>query len=131
MRIATIIVSVLVGLILIFASVTYFLFMSGVMPAPDPGAMPEAVQKWNAGAEATVYLMPLVKVLELVCGILFVTRSYVALANLIILPISINIFLFHLFLGPESIAMGAMLFIGNIFLIYAYRDRYAALFQRR
>ncbi|MBD3583165.1 DoxX family protein [Flavobacterium selenitireducens] len=131
MRIATIVVSVLVGLILLFASVTYFLFMFGVIPPPSTDGMSDAVMKWNAGAEATVYLMPLVKVLELLCGIFFVTRSYVALANLVILPISVNAFLFHAFLAPETIAMAALLFIGNLFLIYAYRDRYKVLFTRK
>lgn len=131
MKIATTIASVLVGLILLFASVTYFLFMSGVMPPPDQAEMSDAVIKWNAGADATVYLMPLVKFIEFACGLLFVFRSYVALANLVILPVSINVFLFHAFLGPETIAMGALLLIGNLFLIYAYRDKYAPLFTRR
>lgn len=131
MRIATIVISVLIGLLLLFASITYFLFTFGIIPPPSAEGMSDGVMKWNAGAEATVYLMPLVKVIELLCGILFVTRSYVALANLIILPISVNVFLFHAFLGPETIAMGALLLLGNLFLIYAYRDKYANLFTRK
>lgn len=129
MRIATIIVRILVGLILLFASVTYFLMMMQVIPFPKQ-EMSEGVMKWNAGADATGYLMPLVKVLELICGVLFVSGFYVALANIVILPISINVFLFHAFLGPETIGMGAALLLGNIFLIYAYRDRYTAVLAR-
>lgn len=127
MKIAKIIARMLVGLILLFASVVYFLKL---FPQPKPEDMPEAINKWNAGVEATGYLMPLVKSLELICGIMFVTGFYVALANLVILPISINVVLFHLFLGPETIGMGAALLLGNIFLIYAYRDRYAGVFKR-
>ena len=131
MRIATIAVTILLGLLLLFASVTYFLFTFGITPPPSMEGMSDGVMKWNAGAEATVYLMPLVKTVELLCGILFLTRSYVALANLVILPVAINAFLFHVFLGPETIAMAALLLVWNLFLIYAYRSKYAALFTRK
>lgn len=127
MRIATIIVRFLVGLILLFASVTYFF---DLVPQPKPEELPEGIAKWGAGAAATVYLMPLVKSLELVCGLMFVTNFYTALAALMILPVSINAFLFHVFLGPETIATAALLLIGNIFLIYANRHKYAPIFTR-
>lgn len=127
MRILTIIIRTLVGLLLLFASVSYFF---NLVPQPDPATLPDGIKKWGAGAEATVYLMPLVKGVELLCGLLFVSSFYTALAAVIILPVSINAFLFHLFLGPETIASAAFLLAGNLYLIYVNRNRYAPMFAK-
>jgi len=127
MKIAKIVARVLAGLILLFASIAYFF---DLIPPPPPEQLSEGMKTWGAGAMATVYLMPLVKTLELVCGLMFVSGFYVALANLVILPISINAVLIHLFLDPSSIGMAAVLLLTNLFLIYAHRDKYAAVFTR-
>lgn len=127
MRIANIIVRSIIGLLLIFASATYFL---DLVPQPKPEDLPKDIARWNDGAAATVYLMPLVKALELICGLLFLSGFYTALAAIVILPISVNAFLFHAFLAPESIAMAAVLLAGNLFLIYTQRHKYAAIFTR-
>ncbi|RZJ69858.1 DoxX family protein [Flavobacterium sp.] len=127
MRILTIIIRSLAGLLLLFASVSYFF---DLVPQPDPSKLPEGIAKWGAGAAATVYLMPLVKGVELLCGLLFVSGYYVALAAVVILPISINAFLFHVFLDPASIGGAAFLLAANIYLLAVNRHRYAAMFAK-
>ena len=123
MKILTIIVRVLVGLLLLFASVTY-LFKIGPVPPEATGNM----KIFNDGIEASGYMMPLVKVLELICGLAFVTGRFVALANLVILPITINIFLVHLFMLPDGLTIAAPLLIANIFLIFRYWSNYWSVF---
>lgn len=122
MRIATIIIRILVGLIFLMASITYFLKLVEVPP------MEGDVKTFNEGIAAAVYMMPLIKTLEFICGILFVIGRYVALAAVVIFPITINIFLFHSFLAPDAMYMQIFLFIGNIFLLYAYREKYRLMF---
>lgn len=124
MRIFTIIVRVLVGLLLLFASITYFFHL-----APVPEAQGD-VKKYNDGLAASVYLMPLVKTIELLCGLSFVTGFYVPFFAILILPVSINAFLFHLFLAPEAIGGAAFLLLGNIYLLYVNRSHYSAVFKR-
>lgn len=67
LRIATIIIGSLMGLLFLFASLT-FLFKLITSP-PLTGA----IKVFNDGLDASVYLMPTVKIIELLCGLAFVS----------------------------------------------------------
>ncbi|HEX8563589.1 MAG TPA: DoxX family membrane protein [Flavobacterium sp.] len=125
MKIATIIVRILMGLLYLMAAVTYFFNLVEVPPAEGD------VKLFNDGIEAAVYLMPLVKTLELLCGLALVVGRYVALTAIVIFPITLNIFLFHAFLAPEAMYMQVFLLLGNVFLFYAYQDKYRPLFAHK
>lgn len=126
MRIATIIVRVLLGLMLLFASVTYFFALFTPPPMPDG-----ALKTFNEGLAASGYMMDLVKGLELICGLAFVAGFFVPLANLVILPVTVNIFCVHAFMAPEQLPMAAAVLLANLFLIYAYRSHYTAVFDAK
>lgn len=85
---------------------------------------------FNTGLVASKYLMPLAKSVELICGIAFVTGRYVTLANILILPITINILFINYFMSPEKLPIAALLFLANIFLIYRYWNNYRTVFTR-
>jgi len=85
------------------------------------------VKIFNDGIVASVYLMPTVKVFELLCGIAFLSGRFVSLAAVVIFPIILNILMFHIFLMPSGIPLAALLLIGDLFLAYYYRDRYKAM----
>jgi putative oxidoreductase len=125
MKIATTIVRILMGLLLLFASLAYFFNY-----APEAPPMSDDLVTFNEGLAASGYLMPFVKSLELLVAILFLTGKYVSFANLLLLPIAINIFLVHLFMGPETIGAAIFLLLGNIFLIYRYWHNYRAVFTK-
>src|SRR3954468_3161859 len=122
MKIATIIIRVLIGLLLLFASISYFFHL---MPEPETTGNFKA---FNVGLMASTYLMPLAKSIELLCGIAFVTGRYVTLANILILPITVNILFINYFLAPEGLPIAAVLFLANLFLIYRYWDNYKSVF---
>ena len=122
MKIAVIIVRTLVGLLFLFASITYFL---NLIPAPE---MTGKMKLFNDGLAASGYIMPVVKVFELLCGIAFLSGRYVALAVVVIFPIAVNILLVHAFLQPEGLPVAIPLFLGILFLAYANREKYAPLF---
>jgi putative oxidoreductase len=122
MKIATIIIRTLIGLLLLFASIGFFLKL---MPEPTTTGDFKAFQ---LGLVASTYLMPLAKSIELLCGLSFVTGRYVTLANILILPITVNILFINFFLAPEGIPIALFMFIGNIFLIYRYWNNYKSLF---
>jgi len=123
MRIATIIIRLLIGLLLLFASISYFF---NLFPQPE---LTGDMKTFNDGLNAAGYLMPLVKSIELLCGLAFITGKFNTIANIVLLPISINIFLTHAFLAPEGIPVAAFLLLGNIFLIYSKWDSYKGLFR--
>ncbi len=122
MKITTIIIRTLIGLFLLFASISFFLKL-----------MPEKVvtgdfKAFQLGLVASVYLMPLAKAVVLLCGLSYVTGKYVSLANLVVLPVTLNILLINYFMTPETLPIAIALFVGNLFLIYRYWDNYKSVF---
>lgn len=123
MKITTHIIRTLIGLLLLFAAVSFFLKL-----VPEPVTTGD-FKAFQVGLVASTYLMPLAKGLELLCSLAYVTNRFVTLANLIILPITINILLINIFLSPENIPIGLFIFMGNLFLIYRHWDNYKPLFR--
>lgn len=80
------------------------------------------------GALASSYIMPLVGAVEIVVGILLLTRKAVPFALVLLAPISVNIVLFHATLDPPNIVPALVVAALNIFLIYNRWDRFKNLF---
>ncbi|RXR19336.1 DoxX family protein [Flavobacterium amnicola] len=123
MKLATTIIRVLLGALLLFASLMFFLKL-----APEPEVTGD-FKAFNVGLVASKYIIPLAKGVELLCGISFITNKFVALANLVILPVSLNIFLINFFLSPESLPIAIFICFANLFLIYRYWDHYKGLIE--
>lgn len=123
MRIATLIIRSLIGLLLLFASVSYFLHLF-----PEPPLTGD-MKIFNDGLKASGYLVPLVKIIELTCGLSFVSGKFNKITYILLMPISVNILCTHLFLAPEGIPVAAFLFFGNIFLLYTKWESYKGLFR--
>jgi putative oxidoreductase len=122
MKIAVIIIRSLIGLLLLFASISFFFHLF-----PEP-VLKGDMKIFNDGMKASGYLMPLVKTVELLCGIAYITGKFNKIANIILLPISINIFFVHICLAPEGVPVAIFLLVSNIFLIYSKWDNYKGLF---
>lgn len=84
---------------------------------------------FSDGINASGYLMPLVKIIELLCGLAFVSGRFVPLATVLIAPIAVNILLVHAFLAPEGLPVAIPLFAGLLFLAYVNRKSYEPLFD--
>lgn len=125
MRIAAVVLRTLMGLLFLFASVTYF--GGFITPPPLEGAM----KTFNEGIEASVYLVPLAKAVELLCGLAFVTGRFVPLAAILIAPIIVNIVLIQAFLDPAQLPTGIFLVIANATVAWHHREVYAPLFRAR
>lgn len=127
MRIAVIVVRTLMGLLFLFASIAYFLntFIVEVFPKPE---LTGNMKVFNDGLEASIYLLSLVKVIELICGIAFVVGRFVPLATVLIAPIIVNIFCVHAFLARDGLPAAIFLVFANCFVAYYHRRSYAPLF---
>lgn len=122
MKIVTIIIRTLLGLFLLFASLSYF-FKFGEQPKLT-GEMATVM----GGFMATKYLFPLAKTVELLSGLSYVTGKFVKLFNLVLLPVSVNILFINAFLSPENLPVALFLFLGNVFLIYKNWGSYKGVF---
>lgn len=125
MKIAVIVVRVLIGLMFLMASITYFLNL-----APPPELTGDA-KSYTDGLAASGYIMPVVKFIELLCGLAFVAGRFVALAIVLIFPIAVNILLTNLFLMPSGLPIVIPLFLGILFLTFVYRENYRPLLSAK
>ena len=121
MKILMVIVRTLMGLLFIFGSVAYFFNL--VTPPPMEGA----IKSFNEGLAASGYFFTLLKVTELVCGLLLVSGYFVPLALVVLSPIIVNIFFVHAVLDRSGLPVAIFLVVANIFLAYYYRDAFKPL----
>ncbi len=122
MKIAMLIVRTLLGLLFIFASVTFLFNLITPPPMPDG-----PLKSFNEGLAASGYFFTLLKVTELTCGILLLSGRFVPLALVVLAPISINIFMVHLLLAPEGLPVAIFVVASLLFLAYYYRDAFKPL----
>jgi putative oxidoreductase len=124
MKIAVLIARILLGLIFFVFGVNFFLhFYNPPMPVMTPAATAFQTGLWGAG-----YFFKYMKVVEILCGLSLLVNRYTALFVVILFPISLNIFLFHVILVPSGAPMGVGILVLNLFLGYAYRKYYSGLF---
>lgn len=121
MKIAVHVVRTLLAALFLWASLAYFFnFMPEEKPSND-------IITYMTGINM-VHLLTIAKSIELICGVLLLLNVLAPLANVILFPLTINIFLVHLFLGPEQLPMVIAIILVQLFLAYAYRKNYAGLF---
>jgi uncharacterized membrane protein YphA (DoxX/SURF4 family) len=87
------------------------------------------MKTFNDGLNASGYLVTLVKIVELTCGLSFITGKFNRLTYILLMPVSVNIIFTHIFLAPEGIPLASFLLLGNIFLLYSKWDIYKELFK--
>ena len=121
MKIAMIIVRTLMGLLFLFASIT---FLFKLFPIPP---MEGVTKTFNEGLMSVGYFFPLLKITELICALAFVSGRFVPLATLVIAPIIVNIFMFHAFIDRTGLPVAVFLVLANIFVAYYYRASYKGL----
>jgi uncharacterized membrane protein YphA (DoxX/SURF4 family) len=126
MKIATTIIRVLLGLIFIYASSMFFLKLAP--ETHDTGYF----KVFEVGLIASTYLIPLTKLIELLCGIAFLTNKFVTLANIVILPVTVNILCINLLMMSRDskleLPLAIFIFLANLFLIFRYWKNYKTVF---
>ena len=95
---------------------------------PDP-ALPERARAVIMSFVQTGYLMQVVKGTEVVGGSLLLTGVAVPLALVLLAPILVNIFLFHLMLAPGGLGPAVVLGACELVLARAHWSRFRGLFS--
>ena len=95
---------------------------SGFIPMPE---MPEKAGSFMGAMAATGYFLPVLKLVEIVGGVLLLVRRFVPLALVLLAPVIVQIVLFHLFLEPSGLPMGLILVaLGGYLGFVRYRDSF-------
>ena len=116
------IVRTLVGALFIFGAVAFLFNLITPPPMPDG-----PLKTFNEGLAASGYFFTLLKVTELVCGIMLLSGRFVPLALVILSPVVINILMVHTLLARTGLPVAIFLTAAFIFLGYYYRKAFAPL----
>ena len=76
---------------------------------------------------ATGYMFPMLKLTEIVAGLMLVTNRYTMLALVLLAPIVVNVFAFHLFLDSAGLFLALVLLSMEVLLIYQNREKFCNL----
>ena len=106
----------------------------GVIGLFELGPQPEMSEEAGAFMGAimdTGYLWPVIKVSEIVCGVLLILGMFVPLALVVLAPIALNILLFHVFLAPEGSVIGIVILVLGLYIAHQHRESYSAVLRRK
>jgi len=126
MKLTTLILRVLLGLIYLIFGLDYFLHFIPYEPHHTG-----RVAAFKAGLIGVGYFYPMIKSIQIVGGIALLINQYAPFFAVVIFPISVNVFLYHTILVPSGWLMGVLLIVPNLFLGYAYRQYYSGMFVRK
>ena len=117
--------SILFGLMFINSGLNKFF---NYMPMPEN--MPEEAVNLMGNFMAVGWLMPLIAVVEILGGLLFMTNKYRALGAIMIFPVMVGIVLTHLVNIPSGLPIALVLLAILLWAMYENKEKYAPMFRR-
>jgi len=112
----------LFGLAFVVFGLNGFLqFMSNPPMTPEAGALLGAFAK-------TGYFFPMIKIIEIVVGVLLLANLFAPLATILVTPILVGITTIHIFLNPAGLPMMIFLHILHGIIALGYKSYYKQLF---
>lgn len=116
---------IVLGLIYFVFGLNFFLqFLTTPPQASD------AAESFTTGLFLTGYFFPMLKGLEVILGLALLIGAFVPLTLVILMPISLNILLFHVFLTDNAI-LSIIMIVLQLYLAWMYRDYYKPLFRQK
>ncbi|MCU7695290.1 DoxX family membrane protein [Haoranjiania flava] len=96
---------------------------------PVPGDLPEKVVKMNMAIMEIIWLMPLVGVVEIIGGILFIIPRFRALGAIVLFPVMVGILLTHITVAPSGLPMALIIFAIILWVMIKNREKYLTLIR--
>ncbi len=81
------------------------------------------------GLAASGYLFPLMKVVEILCGLMLLAGRYVPLALTLLASIVINIFFFHVALDSSGMPLAVLILVLQLYLAWSYRSSFQGVLK--
>ncbi|MET3891879.1 hypothetical protein ABIE41_002955 [Bosea sp. OAE506] len=119
---------VLLGLLFLVSAVDGFWWLATGTHLIHPPTSARGVA-FEEALHASGFLWPLLKTVNLVGALSLLGNIAPALGLALIAPVMTVIVLFHLVLNPQGIPVAGILVVLGSLLVWAYRDRYAALLR--
>ena len=124
MKIATIIVRTLLGLVFVVFGSNIFLHFIPMPPLPATlaGDFSKALMQSHY-----IYVVGL---LQVIGGLLLLFGLYVPLGLTLLGPVIVNILLFHIFLDRSGLPLAIIVAVLALFLLWRYRTNFAGLVKQ-
>jgi putative oxidoreductase len=120
-------VRIFLGLFMIFSGVSGLLMVQGDLSTIPPDMMPpEMLPIMQALLDSGIFYM--IKVTEVVAGVMLVANFLPALAALFLAPVFVGVVVFNAATAPQNLVFGIVFALLNAYLGYVYWDKYKALF---
>lgn len=114
---------------IVFGAFMAFSGASGLMMSSSLQGVPESmVPTMRVLLDTGIFYM--IKGTELLAGLMLVTGLFPSLAAIFFAPVSIGILIVNARTNPSLLPMSAIIVALNVYLGYAYWDKYKALFTR-
>jgi putative oxidoreductase len=113
---------VVLGLIYFVFGLNFFLQFLPAPPQPQGAALNFVSGLFQAG-----YFFPFMKTIEVILGALLIIGFFVPVSLVVLMPITINVLLFHSFLSPGNALMSVVMIVLHLYLAWAYRDYFRVL----
>src|SRR5256885_16069794 len=123
MKIATIIVRVLLGLIFVFFGSNAFLHF---LPMPP---LPEGLAGLYLKAFLDSGYVYIIGGMQVIAGLLLLMGSFVPLGLTVLAAIVFNIWAFHILMAPEGFPPALVVTVLELFLLWQYRSAFAPLLK--
>ena len=112
----------LLGLIFVVFGLNYFLNFLPVPPVEGAAAT------FMGGLAATGYFFPMMKSIEIAVGLALLANRYVALALVVLAPITVNIAAYHI-IDPAGIPLALLVVVLHLTVAWNRRAAYAPLLK--
>jgi len=128
---------ILIGLFFVMVAASKFGLAPSAVNSPEMFT-PEGWAFIQA-VSASGYIFPVIAIVSLLSGLAFVFNRYVAIAAIVLVPITLNFAIFHIFLGFSIDSIFSFLFIREaisyvplamvVYILYRERARFYSLLK--
>jgi putative oxidoreductase len=97
----------------------------------EPPVAPPHARAFQVAMHDAGYFLPIITAVFLVTGVSFIFDRYAALAALVLLPISVNMLLYHAVLGGGQLPVALLFFGVNCYVLWYCRAAYGPLLRAK
>lgn len=95
------------------------------VPAPVPGSK----EAWYMSVIAGSYILKTVKIVEVAGGLMLISGFFMPLGAILLAPIALNIFLYHLYYSLSGLPIAILLCAGELMIGFVYWRHFRPLFS--
>lgn len=118
----------LLALLFLVSAADGFWFIATGNHLIHPPTSPQG-QAFELALQNSGFFWPFLKTVNLIGGLSLLFNVAPAFGLALLAPVMATIVLFHLVLNPQGLPVAGIMVVLGLMLVFAYRDRYAALLR--